>query len=428
MKLRRSCQVVRSLMVAIVMHSTVAGAQSTGVAAPATPRTRLVILGADHSAQLVGRRNHPGYLRVFLDRLRPNVICIEQPPEEYARGVFYFEGTYEQQYVAVPYALAHKIELRPIDWIPSRDDERLAFGRLEVVDVPPIRPPNDFQAFQTLDSASYNRSFFFADSTPWRDEARAFFDTPHPGRRDFSRRLDLYRTYMQAMRIRAVALQRPGATVLVVVGAMHKDDLERTLADDKLIEIVQPSALVTSIDSASADAALTEGDRWAVAQLNVMGVQSAKGPVDWPWVERVIAALSPAAADRAELRMIRTRLAVERGRLTPAQAIPVFATISADSSANPRFSFTGVQDARRVDSYFDPFGNLSVRQRAIVEEARMHAALGAEARVRALRDRLMQSAVWTPLQRGELSVYWERYIDGVIAARSTGKSAPPFKR
>jgi hypothetical protein len=428
MNLRSSHTVARSLLFAIVVKSTVAGAQSIGATPPATARTRLVILGADHSAQLVGRRNHPGYLRTFLDRVRPDVICIEQPPDEYARGVFYFEGTYEQQYVAVPYALAHKIELRPIDWIPSRDDERLAFGRLEVVDVPPIRPPNDFQSFQTLDSASYNRSFFFADSTPWREEARAFFDTPQPGRRDFSRRLDLYRTYMQAMRIRAVALQRPGATVLVVVGAMHKDDLERTLGDDKQIEIVQPSSLVTSIDSVSADAALTEGDRWAIAQLNVMGLQSVKGPVDWPWVERVVATLSASAGNRAELRMLQTRVAVQRGRLAAAQAIPAYAAIADESSANQRFSFTGVQDSRRVDSYFDPFGNLTVQQRALVEEARMHAALGTDSRVRALRERLMESTSWTPLQRGELGVYWERYIDATSASRSPNKSALPFKQ
>jgi hypothetical protein len=58
---------------------------------------------------------------------------------------------------------------------------------------------------------------------------------------DFARRLYLYRTCMQAMRIAQVAKGHAGQTVLVIVGFFHKDDIERILRDFPHIELVQPS-------------------------------------------------------------------------------------------------------------------------------------------------------------------------------------------
>ena len=64
------------------------------------PRTRLVVLGVDHSAQLVSESNSPGMLSAFFDRVKPDVICIERPPEQAARGDHY-EFTYEIQGVVL---------------------------------------------------------------------------------------------------------------------------------------------------------------------------------------------------------------------------------------------------------------------------------------------------------------------------------------
>ena len=372
--------------------------------------TTLVILGVDHSLQLVDRRYHPGYLRRFLERLQPAAICIEQPPEEFARNVFYFEATYEQQYVAVPFARAHHVELRPVDWIPSRDDERLAFGRLEVVDVPPIRPARGFQSFLTFDSTDVRHTLFFADSAPWRQEVRGFFDTPRPGAADFPRRLDLYRTYMQAMRIRAAAALHPGDTVLVVIGAMHKVDLERILAGDSSLTIVQPSGVMPPPDSAAAATALTEDDRFAIAEFSILGQQPEHGPVDWPWVEAIVADLEREHRGAPAVRLLEARLAELRHTITPEAAARTFEAIAHDSAAAHAFPFTGVQDPRRIDSYFDPFGNLTVQQRALVEAARAWASRDDTTRVSALRRALLATARWTPLQEGELDVYWARYI------------------
>src|SRR6185312_16970132 len=83
---------------------------------------------------------------------------------------------------------------------------------------------------------------FFAESAAARDRIAAWYDQPRqPGERDFSRRLGLYRTFLQAMRIKAVARQHPGETVLVVIGYFHKGDIEGVLAGTPGIEIVQPS-------------------------------------------------------------------------------------------------------------------------------------------------------------------------------------------
>jgi hypothetical protein len=109
------------------------GRQAREASAISVDATTLAILGVDHSAQLVGRAYHPGYLRAFLGRVHPAAACVERSPDEFARGDYY-EFTYEQQHVTVPCARQHGIDLCPIDWLPSRDDERLAFGRLELLE------------------------------------------------------------------------------------------------------------------------------------------------------------------------------------------------------------------------------------------------------------------------------------------------------
>lgn len=381
--------------------------------------TTLVVLGVEHSAQLAGRAYHPGYLRAWLDRVRPDAICIEQPPEEFARGVFYFEAAYEQPHVAVPYARRHGVELCPVDWIPSRDDERLAFGRLEVVDPPPVRAPRDFQGFLVLDSAALRRTLFYADSDAWRGVARQFFDGPRrPGWADFPRRLDLYRTFLQAMRVRAAARAHPGQTVVVVIGAMHKDDIEGVLRGDPGLRIVQPSAYGLPA-RAAADAQLTERDLAAILSLNLLGVQPAEGPVDWRWVGEVLQRFAQARPAAPELPLLRARYAVLTEHRAPAAAAAAYEQIAAGIDSAARFTFTGVEDTRRLDSYYDPFGNLGVRERALVEAAREWARAGQPARAERLRTALLHaggSGPWTPLRRAQLGVYWERYI--AAAAKS----------
>lgn len=396
-----------------------AGAQSpalpavraTADSAAAPGPTTLVVLGVAHSEQLAGRAYHPGYLRAFFDRVRPAALCVERSPDEFARGDYY-EFTYEVQHVAVPYARAHGVDLCPIDWLPGRDDERLAFGRLEVVDPPAVRAPNGFQGFLTLDSAALRRTLFYADSEPSRAAARAFYDRPRAaGWPDFPRRLGLYRTFLQAMRVRAAVRAHRGRTVLVVVGSLHKDDIERVLAGDPGLRIVHPSTYGLP-DAAAADAALEPADLAAILAFNLLGVQPLEGPVDWPWVAEVLARYARTRPAAPEVPLLRARAALLTGRVAPQAAAEGFERLAASVDSGARFAFTGVEDARRLDSYFDPFGNLTVRQRARVEAARAWARAGRPADAARVQTALLRDGAWSPWRRAQLAAYWDRYVTG----------------
>jgi len=376
---------------------------------PSDSTTTVVILGVDHSAQLVGRWYHPGFFRAWLNRVHPAAICIERSPDEYARGDFY-EFTYEAQYIAVPYARDHHLDVCPIDWLPSRDDERLAFGHLDVVDPPAVRPARNFQSFLVFDSTSLRRTLYVADSEPSRTQSRTFFEgPPAPGRRDFPRRLDLYRTYMQAMRLLGAVASHPGDTVVVVVGSLHKNDIERTLQGTPHVQVVQPSSFALP-SPATADSALNEPDLAAILSFNLLGIQSTRGPIDWDWLAPLLDRFRAKTHNSAEARLLQTRFAVLRQGFPARNAAARYETIGRTVAPQEHFTFRPSPDDRRIDSYFDPFGNLAVRQRCLIEAAREWAHAGEWERVAALRDEILRSGTWTPLQQGQLSVYWERYI------------------
>jgi hypothetical protein len=375
----------------------------------ASDTTTLVILGVDHSAQLVAPAYHPGYFRAFFERVRPAAICVERSPEEFARGDYY-EFTYEVQHIAVPYARAHGIDLCPIDWLPSKDDEHLAFGRLEVVDPPIVRPASDFQSFLTLDSSALSHTLAVGESEAARRITQKFFDGPRvPGTRDFPRRLDLYRTFMQAMRIRSALRAHAGQTVLVVVGAMHKEDIELILGGTPGLRIVQPSGYGFPA-ATDAMARLERGDLAAILSFNLLGMQSAGGAIDWPWVDQVLERFKSGQPATPEIALLQTRHDVLTHRLGAVAAAAAYDRLATSTDTAAAFTFTGVEDVRRVDSYYDPFGNLRVRQRAMIEAAREWVLVGQPDRARHLHEQLIESRKWSALQQAELAVYWDRYI------------------
>ncbi|MFL5613023.1 MAG: hypothetical protein ACJ796_05115 [Gemmatimonadaceae bacterium] len=382
---------------------------SSGFAAQsARDSTTLIILGVDHSAQLVAPAYNPGYFRAFFDRVRPAAICVERSPEEFARGDYY-EFTYEVQHIAVPYARAHGIALYPIDWLPSKDDERLAFGRLEVVDPPIVRPASDFQSFLTMDSSTLHHTLAIGESEEARRATQKFFEAPRArGMRDFPRRLDLYRTFMQAMRIRTALREHAEKTVLVVVGAMHKEDIEFILAGTPGLRIVQPSAYGFPA-ATDAMAQLERVDLAAILSFNMLGLQS-EGAVDWTWIDNVLDRFKSGQPATPEIALLQTRHDALTHRLAAAAAASTFERLATSTDSAATFTFTGVEDARRIDSYYDPFGNLRVRQRAMIEAAREWVRAGQQDRARRLYEQLIDSRQWTALQRAELSVYWDRYI------------------
>ncbi|NYF33691.1 MULTISPECIES: hypothetical protein [Sphingopyxis] len=364
-------------------------------------RTRLAILGVDHSAQLVAEKDQPGMLAAWLDLVKPAAVCIERPPEQASRQDFY-EFTYEIQGIILPWAANNPTELCPIDWMPPVDDQLLGFG-LDLDTPLEVRKAQGFQGFLTFpDRKILDWDFLSADDPATLAPLQKWAGEPAPrADRDLPRRLYLYRTFMQAQRIRAIAHKRKGETIVVVVGYFHKPDIEAILKHDPAIELV-PAASLGRPDDAAVRAATTAEHRGAILAFNLLGMQATTGVVNWGWVERVLTDFTGANAS-PEARLFQTRYAVLTGKLSLAEAARSYTAIAGDTASTRPFAWTGVKDQARIDSFFDPFGNLDVRQRAQVELARTLFAQRKDARAHQSLDTL--AATLSPRKALQLRGY-----------------------
>ncbi|MEO8071755.1 MAG: hypothetical protein ABI686_00765 [Acidobacteriota bacterium] len=371
------------------------------------PKTKIIVLGVGHSPQLVAESYRPAVLRAFLDKVNPDAICIERSPEEFARNDFY-EFTYEQQYLTVPYAREHRIPLCPIDWLPAAEDTSLAFGIADL-EVPTfIRRTSGFQGFISFtDKEDLSLDLFYAETESDREKQRKFANTlPEQAGFDYPRRLYLYRTFMQTKRIAQAAKAYRGQTVLVVVGSLHKNDIEQILKDDSTIEIVQPSSFGHP-DTKSIAKAIKREDLLAIATFNLLGVQSKTGNINWDWMNRILKDLEK-EKETAETLLLKTRWQVLTKRITAQEALSSYQRASDLAKSDEQFTWTGVKDRSRIDSYFDPFGNLSIGQRAEIEMARENNKLKRLSAVEESRKRLMSQLSELKIQ--QLAAYWDEYI------------------
>lgn len=387
----------------VAMPDATTGAAPGASGAPA----RVVVLGVDHAAQLVAEDDRPGMLAAFIERVDPHAICVERAPEPFARGDLY-EFTYEIQDVVLPYAQAHGIDLCPFDWEPSREDQMLGWG-LDLSAPLEVRKPEGFQGFLSFPQpGKLRRSLFSADDRATLAEVDRWVATPAPeASRDLARRMYLYRTFMQAQRIAQAARGRGGQTLLVVVGEFHKYDIEAILAGYPWLRIVQPSSLGAPTQQ-DAERLTTRAHRIAVASFNLLGAQAGTGNVDRDWVGRELDALERERRD-AETALLRTRFELLAGRIDDAAAEARYRDIADDADARRAFTWDGVRDRSRVDSYFDPYGNLRIDQRARLERARALQALGRDGDARALLDGLQREL--TARQARQLDAYWQRGLE-----------------
>ncbi|WP_129793780.1 hypothetical protein [Sphingosinicella sp. CPCC 101087] len=369
--------------------------------------TEIVVLGVDHSAQLINRRQQPAAMRAFFEAVAPSAICIERSPERVARNDHY-EFTYEIQDIIIPWARDKGLPLCPFDWVPASEDSALALGIADLEAPPFVRRDAGFQGFLSFpDPRSRTLGLFFADSAEERARHREFYaDYPQTPARDFPRRLFLYRTFMQARRIASAARNYPGRRVLVVVGVMHKDDIESILASYSYIRVVQPSAIASEPDEAAIARHTRPEDLAAIAVFNLLGTQWRDQNLDRAWLGEVVAELQRQKPG-PESELLAARLAELEG--TPARASLAEYSRIAGTAGDAPFSWTGVRDRSRLDSFFDPFGNLTVAQRASVEAARVHHALDEQEAAETLRLGLRQ-ALDSDLKRLQLDAYWARYV------------------
>lgn len=370
-------------------------------------KTKVVIMGVGHSSQLVAESYQPAVLRAFIDRVKPDAICIERSPQEFARNDFY-EFTYEQQYLVVPYAREKRITLHPVDWLPTSDDTLLAFNIADLEKPPFVRNAAGFQGFISFpDKEALSTSLFYAESVTDRSQQKQFAETiPENARFDYARLLYLYRTFMQSMRILKAANDNRGKTVLVIIGSLHKNDIEQILKSEQSIEIIQPSAY-GSPDPASIAEAVKREDLFAIASFNLLGVQSKSGNVDWDWMNRILARLEKPEAT-AETMLLKTRLQVVTGQIAAEEARAKYQNAFESAKPETQFTWTGVKDRSRLDSYFDPFGNLSVRQRLLVEIARENNKLKQLSPVSEVQKQLTSQL--STLKSQQLAVYWDEYV------------------
>jgi len=368
------------------------------------PKTKIVVLGVTHSNQLVAESYQPAVFRAFFARVGPAAVCVERDPEAFARGSHH-EFTYEIQGIALPWAAERHLPVHPFDWSPKPDDELLLYGA--TWDPPPlVRRPGALHAFLTYDSTALTLPLFYAERDSVRKDYRDWYDAvPARHATDWARRLFLYRTFLQARRVAAAAAQYPGRTVLVVVGSYHTEDIERILAEDARFEIVKPS----SFGQPTADEVAREvrvPDLFAIATFNLLGVQS-RERIDQAWVGRVVGRLA-APGRTPEVELLETRLGVLAGRVAPEAAAARYAEIAARPGADAKGTWNGVQDRSRLDSYFDPFGNLTIARRALLEAAREETKRGRTEEATRLRAQL--EAGLSPVQRIQLQAYWDDYV------------------
>ena len=109
------------------------------------------------------------------------------------------------------------------------------------------------------------------------------------------------------------------------------------------------------------------------------------------------------ATPSLEARLFQTRYDLLAKRISLAEAARRYQVIAGDPASAKPFTWNGVKDRSRIDSFFDPFGNLDVRQRAQVELARTLFGQGKDARARQALDAL--GAALSPRKALQLQGY-----------------------
>jgi hypothetical protein len=369
--------------------------------------TQVVILGVNHSAQLLAEKQRPSLFRAFFKRVEPDAIAVERDPQAFGRNDFY-EFTYEVQDLALPWAREHGLPVYPIDWVPPTEDQRLLFG-VDLEAAPFIRPTTGFGGFLSFsDSTTHSQALFYADAEGAAEGSLTWADTPAENASfDAARRLFLYRTFLQARRISRAASNHRGGTLLILVGSMHKPDLDRILSGYPDIKLVQPSRYGAPTEEEARAQERSEG-AYAIATFNLLGVQSRTGLVDYEYVHRLVQRLERAIGLTAETRLFQTRLGVLTGEITAEQAARQYQHIRDVVEPEAAFTWTGVQNRSRLDSFFDPFGNLTVKQRATLENAREMYKMGRAEEADALREEL--AAALSAQTSAQLHAYWQEHV------------------
>lgn len=335
-------------------------------------KPNVVILGVGHSTQLINYNHQPAAIRAFINKVKPSAICIERSPEEFSRNDFY-EFTYEQQFAVIPYARENNIPLYPVDWVPSETDSDLGFG-IKDLNVPRfVRQKEGFLGFTAFtEESDFEDDLYFAEKEDYIKRIASWYSSqPEKTAFDLPRRMFLYRTFLQSKRIQKVLDNYSSRdTVLVVIGAFHKNDIENNLIGQGY-QIIQPSTFGNT-NQQEINEQFRKQDGYSILSFNLLGMQSQIRKVNEKLVDYALAKLGNDESIELEFFKIRRALVFEK--ISSKQALNQYQVLLGKID-NENWSWTGVKDVSRIDSYFDPFGNLTLKERIRLELAREYRKL-----------------------------------------------------
>ncbi|WP_428229528.1 hypothetical protein [Flavobacterium sp.] len=152
-------------------------------------------------------------------------------------------------------------------------------------------------------------------------------------------------------------------TILVVIGAFHKNDIEKNLRDNGY-EIVQPNSYGT-IEKKDIDANFEKMDSYAILSFNLLGMQSYNDKINKELVNQAFDQLKE--ENNTEINFLKIKYDLFLKKIDSKEAIKQYKNLLTNSDSDRDFTWNGVKNKSRIDSYFDPFGNLNVLQRIHLE-------------------------------------------------------------
>ncbi|MCM3357928.1 hypothetical protein [Psychrobacillus sp. MER TA 171] len=370
-------------------------------------KSNLIILGVNHAYQLVSRDCQPAVYRAFFDRVNPDLIGIQRTPEKYARMDLQ-EYAYEQKEIILPYALQKGVPIFPFDWNASSNDQLLAYGINDSDQPAFFRGENSLKKFTFF--SNLQEDFFYSECKEVIKQNNEWIQTKSSGEKDFARRLFQYRTYMQAMSIKSIAESHPGKTILIIVEHKHKVDIESILSNNASMEIIQPSKFGYPTNEEISQHKEVN-DAYAVCSFNILGLQ-ANHEIDMKWVEENLDTLREHDYT-SEVKLLEVKLELLKETITDTEAIKRYIELEKGLNYYQRFTYTGVKDKSRIDSYFDPFGNLSVKNRLRVELGKSFYNIKQQDKVQVLKEEILSMSSLTIFQEKQLEAYWNMYISTV---------------
>lgn len=212
--------------------------------APLWPERGIYIIGVTHApTQFYSGTMSPAHIREFLKALNPDVVGVESNPTWFNKGQYYL-ATYEAQNITVPWAKERKLPVYGIDWITDKNSSvnTLSDSHSELLRLQRVRQIQKEKEKPKLKAVNYQYGLWSKLKTPspnsdtfrklnsmefgkkviqWIDKDK---NTPGTASAYMNVRDSRITDHIEAL-----VKKHPQAKIVIVIGAMHKLDVERRL-------------------------------------------------------------------------------------------------------------------------------------------------------------------------------------------------------